>query len=235
MGRPRSSGAQERKDVQVKIVGVEQLAIPEIKVIRFHRFVDGRGYFTEHFRQSDFETNEATPFLRGVRFVQANESFSRAGTIRGLHFQWNPYMGKLVRTLRGRMIDLVLDIRRGSPTLGQIVAYDMPASGDETFNEWIWVPPGFAHGNAFPDDTLIEYFCSGEYSPTSEAGISPLAADIDWSLCDPALADAFRRIATGAPLITDKDRDGLSVAVWNGDERSANFVYDAHATEPAAR
>ena len=209
----------------MKIIGVDQLAIPDVKVIRFQRFIDHRGYFTEHFRQSDFETNDAMSFLRGVRFVQANESFSRTGTIRGLHFQWNPYMGKLVRTLRGHMIDLVLDIRKGSPTFGQIIACDMPSTGDEETDAWIWVPPGFAHGNTFPEDTLIEYFCSGEYSPGCEAGISPLADDIDWSLCDPGLRDTFQRIGATTTLITDKDRNGLTVAAWAADERSDNFIY----------
>ena len=128
----------------MKILDVKSLAIPAIKVIRFQRFVDQRGYFTEQYRRSDFQTNEHTGFLRDVDFVQANESFSRTGTIRGLHFQWNPHMGKLVRTLRGHLIDVALDIRKGSPTFGNIIAYDMPVNGDEDFNEWIWVPPGFA-------------------------------------------------------------------------------------------
>ena len=110
----------------MKILDVFDLAIPEVKVIRFGRFPDNRGYFSEQYRFSDFETGDALPFMRGVRFVQANESFSRAGTIRGLHFQWNPYMGKLVRTIRGHMIDVVLDVRKGSPTYGRIIAHDMP-------------------------------------------------------------------------------------------------------------
>ncbi len=209
----------------MKIVDAKQLEIPEIKVIRFARFRDQRGYFTEHFRNSDFQTNPLIPFMKGVEFVQTNESFSRAGTIRGLHFQWNPYMGKLVRTLHGHMIDLVLDIRRGSPTFGKAIAYDMPSSGSEDFNEWIWVPPGFAHGNVFLEDTLIEYFCSGEYSPGNEAGISPLAEDIDWSLCDANLKEAFLKTAYSTPLITDKDSNGLSVSAWKKDERSNNFIY----------
>ena len=210
----------------VKIVDVIPLAIPEIKVIRFARFPDQRGYFTELYRRGDFEAGEATPFMRGVRFVQANESFSRAGTVRGLHFQWNPCMGKLVRTIRGHMIDVVLDIRKGSPTYGKIIAHDMPAQGDETVAEWIWVPAGFAHGNTFPAETVIEYFCSGEYSPGNEAGISPVADDLDWSLCDPFLADQFQSIARSTVLMSDKDRDGLSVGAWTADERSGNFVYD---------
>jgi dTDP-4-dehydrorhamnose 3,5-epimerase len=163
----------------MKIVSVQQLALPEIKVIRYARFRDHRGYSTEHFRKSDFQTHTLTTFMRGVEFVQSNESFSRAGTVRGLHFQWNPYLGKLVRTLHGHMVDLILDIRKDSPTFGKIIAYDMPANKTEDVNDWIWVPPGFAHGNPFLEDTSTEYFCSGAYNPQCEAGISPLSEDID--------------------------------------------------------
>jgi dTDP-4-dehydrorhamnose 3,5-epimerase len=209
----------------MKILSVKQLEIPEIKVLRFARFCDQRGYFTEHFRRSDFQTSPLTPFMRGIVFVQSNESFSKAGTIRGLHFQWNPYMGKLVRTLHGHMVDLVLDIRKGSLTFGKILAYDMPSSHSDDFNEWIWVPPGFAHGNIFLQDTSIEYFCSGEYSPECEAGISPLAEDIDWSLCERNLKEMFHKISLNSPLITDKDKNGLSVSAWEKDERSDNFLY----------
>jgi dTDP-4-dehydrorhamnose 3,5-epimerase len=209
----------------VKIVSVEQLAMTEIRVIRFARFSDQRGYFTEHFRESDFRSSPLVSFMEGVEFVQANESYSRAGTVRGLHFQWNPYMGKLVRTLRGHMVDVVLDIRRGSPNFGRAIAYDMSSDRSEDFNEWIWVPPGFAHGNAFLEDTWIEYFCSGEYSPGNEAGISPLADDIDWSLCDHNLRETFLEIASSTRLMTDKDRNGLSVSTWARDERSHNFIF----------
>jgi dTDP-4-dehydrorhamnose 3,5-epimerase len=209
----------------VKILSAEQLGIPEIKVIKFARFRDERGYFTEQFRRDDFDTNPLTPFMAGVEFVQANESFSRATTVRGLHFQWNPYMGKLVRTLHGHMVDVVLDIRKGSPTFGKAIAYDMPSERSEEFNEWIWVPPGFAHGNTFLVDTSIEYLCSGQYSPGNEAGISPLAEDIDWSLCDPSLRETFHDIASNTALMTDKDRNGFTVSAWERDERSGNFVY----------
>ena len=209
----------------MKILDVKRLEIPEIKVISFARFRDQRGYFTEHFRKSDFQTNALTSFMEDVEFVQTNESFSRARTLRGLHFQWNPYMGKLVRTLQGHMVDLILDIRKGSPSFGKAIAYDMSSDVSEAFNEWLWVPPGFAHGNMFLEDTSIEYFCSGEYSPGNEAGITPLAKDIDWSLCDHGLRKTFREIASNTPLITDKDRNGLSVSAWEKDERSHNFIY----------
>lgn len=209
----------------MKLIKIKTLRVKAIKVIRFARFCDHRGYFTEHYRKSDFAGHSGIEFIKEVEFVQANESHSYPGTIRGLHFQWNPYMGKLVRTLSGRMVDIVLDIRKGSPTFGKIICYDMPARPEEDYAEWIWVPPGFAHGNFFTEDTMIEYFCSGEYSPGCEAGISPLAEDIDWSLCDPKLADEFKEIAASTELITDKDRDGFSVAAWQADERSENFVY----------
>jgi dTDP-4-dehydrorhamnose 3,5-epimerase len=209
----------------LKLLGVAQLVIPEIKVIRLGRFRDRRGYFTEHFRKSDLQTSPQTAFLRGLEFLQANESFSRAGTVRGLHCQWDPFVGKLVRTVHGHMIDLVLDIRLGSPTFGKVIAHDMPARREDDFYQWIWLPPGFAHGNLFPEDTLIEYFCTGEYNPACEAGISPLAADIDWSLCERPLKAAFDDIARGTELISDKDKVGLSVSTWEQDERSRHFVY----------
>ena len=98
------------EDLLLRIISIKCLAIPEIKIVAFERFRDSRGYFTETFRKSDLRSHPEAAFLRGVDFVQGNESFSKSGVVRGLHFQWNPYMGKLVRTLRGRMIDLVLDI-----------------------------------------------------------------------------------------------------------------------------
>lgn len=207
----------------MKIVSIRELALPEIKVIRFHRFADPRGYFTETYRASDFAQGPLGDLFRGMSFVQTNESYSRAGVVRGLHFQWSPYVGKLVRTVQGHMIDLVLDIRKGSASFGQIIACDLPSSPDQGHGEYIWVPPGFAHGNFFPQDTRIEYLCTGEYNPACEAGISPLASDIDWSRCDPALKRLFDAIVPSSDLISPKDRAGLTVAAWNADERSAHF------------
>lgn len=209
----------------MKILGVNTLAIEVVKVIKFARFCDHRGYFTEHYRKSDFCNHPGMDFMKDVAFLQCNESYSQKGTIRGLHFQWNPYMGKLVRTLSGRMVDMILDIRKGSPTFGQMILYDMPTDPKANCSEWIWVPPGFAHGNFFTEDTMIEYFCSGEYSPGCEAGISPLAEDIDWSICDPQLKELFSRMASSTSLITDKDKNGYSVAAWKSCEHSDNFVY----------
>ena len=209
----------------MQILGIRTLQIEAIKVIRFARFCDHRGYFTEHYRKSDVANHPKIEFMKDVEFVQCNESNSQKGTIRGLHFQWNPYMGKLVRTLSGRMVDMVLDIRKGSPTFGKIICYDMPTNPKADYSEWIWVPPGFAHGNFFPEETMIEYFCSGEYSPGCEAGISPLAEDIDWTLCDPEMKRLFDGIAPSTDLITDKDKNGFTVAAWLENENSDNFMY----------
>jgi dTDP-4-dehydrorhamnose 3,5-epimerase len=209
----------------MKLIDVKTLAIEAVKVIRFARFNDHRGYFAEHYRSSDFKASKEIAFINDVDFVQCNESYSQKGTVRGLHFQWNPYMGKLVRTLQGRMIDMVLDIRKGSLTFGKIICYDMPTNPKAGYSEWIWVPPGFAHGNFFPEETMIEYFCSGEYSPGCEAGISPLAEDIDWTLCDPEMKRLFDGIAPSTDLITDKDKNGFTIAAWLENENSDNFIY----------
>ncbi|MFX0195936.1 MAG: dTDP-4-dehydrorhamnose 3,5-epimerase family protein [Candidatus Hodarchaeota archaeon] len=212
----------------MEIMEIKTLQVPEIKVIRFARFCDHRGYFTEHYRKSEVFNNSETEFMKGIEFVQCNESFSKKGTIRGLHFQWNPFMGKMVRTLFGRMVDMILDIRKSSPTFGKIIAYDMPSDTSSDYGEWIWVPPGFAHGNFFLEDSMIEYFCTGEYSPSCEAGISPLADDIDWSLCDTELKKLFYSITLTTKFISDKDENGFSVIAWKNDERSDNFVYSSY-------
>lgn len=209
----------------MKINSVESLAFPDVKLITFARFRDHRGYFTEHYRQSDIFAGNATAFLRRYEFVQFNESFSRAGTIRGLHFQWEPPVGKLVRAVHGHLVDLILDIRKGSPTYGKIIAVDLPANPEAAEGRWIWVPPGFAHGVLMLADTTIEYLCTGEWNPRCEEGISPLCDELDWSLCDPKLRAAFAEVAAGTPLISDKDRQNMSLSAWTADPRSDAFAF----------
>jgi dTDP-4-dehydrorhamnose 3,5-epimerase len=209
----------------MKILDVKSLAIPDVKVVRFGRFPDARGYFTEPFRKSDFFGCPGLESLRGIEFVQVNESYSHANVLRGLHFQWNPFMGKLVRAVAGHLVDLALDIRQGSPTAGKIIAYDMPSRHGDTSAEWIWVPPGFAHGTLLLEPTYLEYYCTGEYSPGCEAAISPLAHDLDWSLCDPRLKAAFDRVVATGAIVSEKDRHGVTLAQWNADPRAAEFVY----------
>jgi len=193
----------------MKIIETKTLVFPEIKVIRYRRFNDDRGYFTETFRQSDFIKT-----IPGFSIKQINESRSKKGVVRGLHTQWNPYMAKLVRTISGHMVDLFLDIRKGSPTYGKIAAYDMPSTCDQNFNEWIWIPIGFAHGNFYRQDSTIEYFCTGEYSPSCEVGISPLAEDLDWSLCDKNLKQQFDALIKSKAVISEKYKQGLIVKQW---------------------
>ncbi len=209
----------------MQIESVASLAIPDLKVIRFGRFADHRGYFTETYRLGDLSRHPETDFLGDVRFLQINESRSRAGVVRGLHFQWNPHMGKLVRAVGGRVVDLALDIRLGSPTLGKIVGRDISEAPGAGHGEWIWVPSGFAHGFFCTTDCILEYLCSGEYSPGSEAGISPMAPDVDWSLCDPALKRAFDELVRAGAVISEKDRKSSSLADWLADERSTHFRY----------
>lgn len=206
----------------MKIIEEKNLELEGVKIIKFARFIDNRGYFTEPFRKSQMNEH----FINGFNILQVNESYSKKGVIRGLHFQWNPYMGKLVRTIKGHMIDLFLDIRKGSPTYGKIAAYDMPAAKENDFGEWIWVPVGFAHGNIFLEDTLIEYFCTGEYSQNNEAGISPLDDDLDWSLCKTDVKKLIDKTIKEGLIISEKDKKGLTLKQWTEDTRSNNFIYN---------
>ncbi len=208
----------------MKILEVNKLALPGIQVIRSQRFTDHRGYFTEVFKKSDFQNNPNVAAFKDSEILQSNESFSKKGVVRGLHFQWDPFQAKLIRTLRGRMVDLFLDIRIGSPTYGKIAAYDMPSSPDVDINEWIWIPVGFAHGNVFTEDTQIEYYCSQEWSPGNEASISPFAPDIDWSLCSPDLKTTFDEYSK-AGLVTEKDKDGFTLEQWGKSVNSKKFTY----------
>jgi dTDP-4-dehydrorhamnose 3,5-epimerase len=206
----------------MKILETRELAVPAVKVVRYARFPDDRGYFTETFRM-----DEISAAIGGeeIHVVQANESRSKAGVARGLHFQWNPYQGKLVRPIEGRLIDLALDIRKGSPNFGQIVGRDMRPTPERDEGEWIWLPPGFAHGAVFTEDAAIEYLCTSGWSPGCEASISPLAEDIDWSLCEPELADEVRSLLDGDAILSGKDRDGPSLAAWLEDPRSDEFIF----------
>ncbi len=211
----------------MKILEVKPLQISDVKVIRYQRFKDDRGYFTETYRVSDFDTNPQTPFLKNVRFTQTNESFSKKKTVRGLHFQWNPYMAKLVRIVEGSMIDVGLDIRKGSPTFGKIVGYEMRADNQQEYAQWIWIPVGFAHGVFFLEDGLMEYFCTGQWAPETERGISPLSLDIDWSLCDIEIKHKIDDILSSTDFLSEKDRNGMSVSEWAESPDTENFIYSS--------
>ena len=135
----------------MKLLSVKELEIPGIKVLRFSRFRDHRGFFTETYRMSQMNEVIHAPI------VQINESYSAPGTVRGLHFQWNPHMGKLLKVMSGSFIDMFLDIRKGSQTYGKISAYYLGIDLSSDVDEWIWIPPGFAHGIATNTGAQIMY------------------------------------------------------------------------------
>lgn len=205
----------------MKILEITELPIPDIKVIKYQRFRDHRGYFTETFRCSDMLTQ--TSFFKG-KFLQANESFSYKNTLRGFHFQWNPFMGKLVRPLAGHLIDYAVDIRPESTDFGKIIGYNMPANMSGEQGEWIWVPPGFAHGTLLVEDSLIEYFCTGEYNPDCEAGITLNERYLDWTLCSTHAYRAFRKALQTSEFITEKDKDALTLEGWLKNPDSEEFI-----------
>ena len=161
---------------------VEATAIPEVRIVRPRRFGDDRGWFAEVFRAGAFaELGLPTSFL------QVNQSRSQRGVVRGLHFQWDPPQGKLMRVVRGRAFMVAADIRPGSPTLGRVVTVEGSAEEPVLF----WAPASFARGFcALEDDTEIEYFCTNEYNPASESGIrfDDPELGIAWPVAEPRLS-----------------------------------------------
>ena len=140
-------------------------------------FGDSRGYFFESFSQRDFEAK-----VGKINFVQDNESMSSYGVMRGLHFQRPPYaQSKLVRCVKGRVLDVAVDIRKGSPTYGKHVAVQL----SEDNHRQIFIPRGFAHGFVVLSDTAVfQYKCDNFYAPQADAGISILdeSLGIDWQI-----------------------------------------------------
>ena len=141
-------------------------------------FGDVRGYFFESFNAREFAEKTGLD----VTFVQDNESRSRYGVLRGLHFQLPPYtQSKLVRVVKGRVLDVAVDIRKGSLTYGQHVACELTEDNHRQF----FVPKGFAHGFCvLSEDAVFQYKCDNFYAPQADAGISILDASlgIDWGI-----------------------------------------------------
>ncbi|MBI2641757.1 dTDP-4-dehydrorhamnose 3,5-epimerase family protein [Candidatus Roizmanbacteria bacterium] len=209
----------------MQITEVGELIFPEIKIIQYNRFMDERGFFAEIYRRSDFQKNERLSFLSHKEFKQANISFSKAKVVRGLHFQFDPPMEKLVRPIQGAMIDLFIDIRIGSPFFGKIGGHAMSTTFTDHFNQWIYIPSGFAHGAIFLEPTMLEYFCTEEYNPDTERTISPLAKDIDWSLFEVNLKKQVDQILHEGPLISQKDQNGDSLGDWKSNPDSQKFLF----------
>lgn len=158
--------------MEVIKTAIEGLVIIEPKV-----FNDSRGYFFESFSQREFEEK-----VRNINFVQDNESMSSYGVMRGLHFQRPPLtQSKLVRCVKGKVLDVAVDIRKGSPTYGQHVAVEL----SEENHRQLFVPRGFAHGFAVLSETAIfQYKCDNFYAPEADGGISIKddSLDIDWQI-----------------------------------------------------
>lgn len=212
----------------MKIVSVESHTITDVKKITYQRFADDRGYFTESFRRSDIAGHPELSILAdNAHFLQANESYSKKNVVRGLHFQWNPFMGKMVRVVKGHMIDIFLDIRIGSPTYGKIGGIELKPDFATPTGEWVWVPVGFAHGVVFFEESIIEYMCTGEYSPGCEAGISPFSPDIDWTIAGDGIEKRVKEVFSHNPIVSPKDKDGFSLKSWSENPNSKQFVYSA--------
>jgi len=209
----------------MEILEVASLIFPEVKTISYARFSDERGFFAEVYKRSDFQNNAKLHFLKNKELTQINISYSKKGVVRGLHFQLNPKMDKLVRIIQGRMIDVFMDIRIGSPNFGKIAAYEMSSHEEDRQNQWIWIPVGFAHGVVFLENTLIEYICTAEYNLQGEVTISPIAKDIDWSLCDENLKAQVYKMIKERSVMSEKDKSGLSVSGWKNHPDSQNLLF----------
>ena len=144
---------------------ITALKIPDVKLIEPEVFEDNRGYFFESFNQDKFKK----AIGRSVIFIQENQSMSKKGVIRGLHYQKEPFaQGKLVRAIQGEIFDVIVDIRKSSLTFGQHISYFL----SEDNNKQIWVPPGFAHGFLVTSEiAIIQYKASNFYSPANEGCI----------------------------------------------------------------
>jgi dTDP-4-dehydrorhamnose 3,5-epimerase len=174
------------------------IVIPEI-------FRDERGFFTEVYRQDQFKNLD----LPDV-FVQLNQSGSIKGVLRGLHFQWDPPMGKLMRVTRGNAFLVAVDIRKGSPTLGKWFGIEAsPENGIQ-----VWAPAGFARGFCVLSDYAeVQYLCTGVYSNKCESGIrwNDPEVGIDWPIKNPTL--------------TQKDQSAQTLAEWLRRPESNSFSY----------
>lgn len=162
--------------------------IDGVVIIEPRIFKDARGYFFESFSQKEFDEK-----VGHVEFVQDNESMSSYGVMRGLHFQRPPFaQAKLVRCVRGKVLDVAVDIRKGSPTYGKHVAVELTEDNHRQF----FIPKGFAHGFAVLSETAVfQYKCDEFYHPEADGGISILdgSLGIDW------------RIPTERAILSEKD------------------------------
>ncbi len=166
-------------------------------------FNDARGYFFESFSQREFDEKVAPIIGHSIQFVQDNESMSTYGVMRGLHFQRPPFtQSKLLRCVRGAVLDVAVDIRKGSPTYGQHVAVELSEENKRQF----FITKGFAHGFAVLSETAVfQYKCDEFYHPEADGGISILdnSLGIDWRI--PVEKAILSEKDTKHPLLKDFD------------------------------
>lgn len=181
--------------IEMKVLKTD---IDGVLILEPRVFDDARGYFFESYSKRVFDEE-----VGSVEFVQDNESCSSRGVMRGLHFQRPPFtQAKLVRCVRGRVLDVAVDIRKGSPTYGKHVAVELTEENHRQF----FIPHGFAHGFAVLSDTAVfQYKCDNYYHPESDGGISILdpTLGIDWQTApDSAI---LSQKDTSHPLLSDFD------------------------------
>ena len=171
--------------------GIEGVVILEPRIFR-----DARGYFFESFSVREFEEKVARTI-----FVQDNESCSSYGVIRGLHFQKPPFtQAKLVRVIKGSVLDVAVDLRKGSPTYGKHVAVELT----EDNHRQLFIPHGFAHGFAvLSDEVLFQYKCDNYYAPQSEGGILWNYPDLQIDWCIPEDKVILSEKDTRHPMLKD--------------------------------
>ena len=188
-------------------ITIESRHLQDVVVVVPEIFKDGRGFFSEVFRADQFK-ELGLP----TEFVQDNHSRSARGVVRGLHFQWDPPMGKLMRVTLGSAFLVAVDIRKGSPTLGKWAGVE---ASDENRRQ-VWAPAGFARGFCVLSEVAeIQYKCTGIYSNKAESGIlwNDPQIGIEWPLTDVQLSD--------------KDRKAQTLAQWLASPESANFSYES--------
>lgn len=180
-------------------MNVIKTAIDGVVIIEPRIFGDSRGYFFESYNKSEFDAK-----VRPVDFVQDNQSFSTYGVVRGLHFQRGQHaQSKLVRVIEGTVLDVAVDVRRGSPTFGQHVAVELSADNQRQ----LFIPRGFAHGFAvLSPKALFQYKCDNLYCPESEGAIAydDPALGIDW------------RLPAGSIILSPKDSCHKTLAQADG-------------------
>jgi|SRR5215469_9921599 len=186
---------------------IESVHLNEVVVILPQAFSDSRGFFLEAYRADQFR-EMGLP----AEFVQDNHSGSGKGVVRGLHFQWDPPMGKLMRVTRGAAFLVAVDIRKGSPTLGKWFGTEVSAEN----RKQIWAPFYFARGFcALTDNCEVQYKCTGIYNSAGEGGVN---------LADPEIGIQWP-VDLATAVISDKDRRAPALAQWLASPLSDEITY----------